>query len=130
MRLEIMWAAMIALPGAAGAPPQAVREFHMAENRFQPAAVEVRRGDTIRFVNSAGGPHNVQFLADSIPEEPRRLLDTAMPGDKIGPLSSPLLLEEGEVYQFVVPALPPGRYPFVCLPHAASGMKGVLVVMP
>jgi plastocyanin len=53
-----------------------------------------------------------------------------MLGEKIAPLSSPLLLDSKEHYEFVVPALPPARYPFVCLPHAASGMKGVLVVVP
>jgi plastocyanin len=58
----------------------------------------------------------------------RKLLEQAMTGDKISPLSSPLLLTAGESYAFRVPALAPGRYPFVCLPHVAGNMRGVLIV--
>ena len=50
-----------------------------------------------------------------------------MGGEKIGPLSSPLLLDPGEPYTFVVPALKPGKYPLYCLPHLAN-MRGSLIV--
>jgi plastocyanin len=103
-------------------------ESRMADGRFVPAVLTAHPGDTVRFKNGSGGPHNVQFFADSMPAASQATLDAAMPGEKIGPLSSPLLLEEDEVYQFVVPALPPGRYPFVCLPHFAMSMKGALVI--
>lgn len=64
------------------------------------------------------------------PALPGLLLEAAMPGEKIGPLSSPLLLDENDRYEIAVPALSPGRYPFVCLPHFAGGMRGTLVVVP
>lgn len=57
----------------------------------------------------------------------RALLEKAMGGEKIGPLSSPLLLDPGEPYTFVVPALKPGKYPLYCLPHLAN-MRGSLIV--
>jgi plastocyanin len=125
---------LLALAGAvlAGpARPQGVgHEIQLTTNRFIPAILEVHPGDSLRFVNGMGGPHNVEFAADSIPEPARKALAAAMPGDKIGPLSSPLLLGAGEAYGFRVPTLPPGRYPFYCLPHVAGNMRGVLIVLP
>src|SRR5438552_18669708 len=104
-----------------------VLEVRMTASRFEPGETLARAGDTLRFVN-AGGLHNVLFFADSIAAPARQLLVRAMTGDKIGPLASPLLIERGEQYQFVVPALPAGRYPFVCQAHYAMRMVGTLVV--
>ena len=97
-------------------------------SRFVPAAVTANPGDTLRFINQSGGPHNIQFFADSMPAEAGRLLDAAMLGEKIAPLSSPLLVLDNATYDIAVPALPPGRYPFVCLPHFGSRMLGALIV--
>ena len=110
-----------------GAAPTTHQIRMTGGSRFLPAETIARAGDTLRFINGTGGPHNVQFDGDSIPGGSRLLLDRAMGGEKIGPLSSPLLVNEQEVYEFIVPALPPGRYPFVCLPHAAQ-MRGALVI--
>jgi plastocyanin len=97
-------------------------------SRFLPAVTTANPGDTLRFINQSGGPHNIQFFADSIPEEARTLLAAAMPGEKLDQLSSPLLVLDQATYDIAVPALPPGRYPFVCLPHAGSRMLGSLVI--
>lgn len=97
--------------------------------RFDPAIIEAHAGDSLRFVNGMGGPHNIQFVVDSIPVSMRPLLERAMPGDKIGPLSSPLLIDNGEAYGFRIPDLEPGHYPFFCLPHMAN-MRGVLIIVP
>jgi plastocyanin len=101
----------------------------MTGNRFAPAQVTVHAGDTLRFLNGRGGPHNVQFALDSLPDSVSRALDGAM-GNKIGPASGPLLVLEGEAYEFVVPKLPPGQYAYFCLPHLAGGMSGSIVVAP
>ena len=102
----------------------------MVSNRFVPGEVVALPGDTLRFINSAGGIHNIQFDADSISEPARRRLEAAMGGGKLklDPISSPLLIQEGEEYRVEVPALEPGRYPFFCLPHVAGRMRGVLIV--
>jgi plastocyanin len=130
VRLLVLAAASLAVMAASGGRSAAPRliESRMSDGKFVPAVLTAHPGDTLRFKNGLGGPHNVQFFADSIPAASQAILDAAMPEEKIGPLSSHLLLEEDEVYQFVVPALPPGRYPFVCLPHFAMSMKGALVV--
>ena len=114
------------------APAPVVHEVQMgarAGNRFEPASTTARAGDTVRFINGNGGPHNVQFFPDSIRDPARDLLDRAMPGEKLGWLSSQLFLDRNEVYDIVLPKLAPGRYPFFCLPHAAS-MTGAIVVAP
>jgi plastocyanin len=107
-----------------------VHEVRLSANRFVPDETIARAGDTVRFINGGGGPHNIQFFVDSLSESARSLLERAMPGDKIGPVASPLLLDQNETYQFELPALPAGRYPYVCLPHSASNMRGALVVVP
>lgn len=97
-------------------------------NRFVPADVRVAVGDTVRFVNGLGGPHNVQFMAESIPATIQKVLNDAMK-DRILSLTSPMLIVTDEVYTFVVPRLPPGRYAFLCSPHWAN-MRGALTVVP
>ena len=98
-------------------------------NRFQPRQLAVHVGDTVRFVNGEGGPHNVEFDRDSIPADERKIIEPAMGPDRIGALGSPLLLVSGQTWNFVVPPLPAGRYAFLCSPHWAN-MKGALVVEP
>ena len=112
--------------GVQGSGPM-VHEVRLT-GRFEPAIIEARAGDSLRFVLRSGGPHNVQFVVDSIAAPMRSLLDKAMPGDKIGPLASPLLISTGESYIFRIPDLEPGSYPFFCLPHMAT-MRGVLVIV-
>jgi len=122
--------ASVALPtlGEAVKPTSAATHLvRLESNRFQPAVTRAVAGDTVRFVNGQGGPHNVEFIADSIAEAQRKTIAGAMTGAKIGRLSSPLLILTEEEYRIVVPAMPEGRYAFLCSPHAAS-MQGALVV--
>lgn len=107
--------------------PQTV-VVRLEANEFRPNVVQARLGDTIRFVNGNGGPHNVAFAADSISAAARRMLARAMLGEKLGPVSGPLLFDPAEVYAFVVPKdLPAGRYPLLCVPHMVN-MRGELRV--
>lgn len=98
-------------------------------NAFIPAEVQASPGDTVTFVNGNGGPHNVEFVKDSVATSARPLFEKAMPGGKykLGPMSGPLLIDMDERYTIVVPDVPAGRYAFLCLPHQVN-MKGALVV--
>jgi plastocyanin len=100
----------------------------LESNRFVPADSRVTPGDTVRFVNGQGGPHNVQFMAESIPATAQRALNDAMK-DRILPLTSPMFIVPDELYTIVVPTLPPGRYAFLCSPHWAN-MRGALTIAP
>ena len=104
----------------------ATHVVRLDRNRFDPREIRALPGDTIRFENGMGGPHNVQFMAESISVADRKRIDDAMTG-RIAPLTSPMFIIEGETFVFVVPALPAGRYPFLCSPHWAN-MRGALVV--
>lgn len=122
--------ALIAIVGLVGLlPGPATHTVRLEANSFVPAETRAAPGDTIRFVNGNGGPHNVMFVADSIAKTARAVIDAAMPSPKIGDMSSHLLLDPGETYTMVVPRLGAGRYAFVCLPHQAN-MRGALVVAP
>lgn len=117
-----------AVPTEASFAPRTVGVL-LQGNEFLPATIRARVGDTLRFVNGSGGPHNVAFERDSIAQAARAQLAQAMGGEKLGPLSGPLLLDPDETYLIVVPSLPAGRYPLYCLPHQMN-MRGALIVVP
>jgi plastocyanin len=106
--------------------PVTAQEVRLSGNRFTPSEIRVVVGDTIRFINGMGGPHNIQFMAESISVAAQSVLNYAMK-DRILPLTSPMFLTEGEKYELVIPELPAGRYPFLCSPHWAN-MRGAIVV--
>jgi plastocyanin len=85
---------------------------------FEPANVDVERGDTLRFVQSADTPHNVRFT-----KEP--------PGAKLGSATTgPYLVAKGQTYDLVIDArFTAGSYTFVCDPHEMIGMRGSMTVV-
>ena len=64
--------------------------------RFEPATITIKVGDGIKFVNQIGGPHNVTFLADSIPAGTAAALGANMP-NTTAPLTGPLLSLPGRI---------------------------------
>lgn len=84
---------------------------------FEPAITVAQRGDTLRFVETAGVMHNVHFTKQAS-------------GAKLGgAVTGPYLTTKGQTYDLVIDArFADGRYEFVCEPHEAIGMKGALVV--
>ncbi len=87
--------------------------------RFAPASVTVQPGDTVRWLETSGAPHNVQF--DKWPS-----------GAKLGSAQGgPLLTSKGASYQLVIDGrFPAGTYAYECLPHGMLGMKASLTVAP
>jgi manganese oxidase len=90
-----------------------------ANMRFEPAKLDVRRGDVVRFVQEGSMPHNVQFVRNNAPE-----------GAEIGDYwTGPFLMKKGEVYEVRVDErFLDGDWEYVCTPHIAMGMKGSLNV--
>lgn len=85
--------------------------------RFEPASIEARPGDIVRFTQTDVVPHNVQFKGSST--------DADLGGVAMGPF----LTHKGETYDVVIDGrFVPGTYHFVCTPHEMLGMKGTLVV--
>lgn len=85
-------------------------------NKFEPAVVEAKRGDVIRYT-LISGVHNAHFLADS------------NPGKTGLPTAGPLLQLPHQTYDVKV-SWDPGRYYFQCDPHALLGMIGHVTVVP
>ncbi len=103
-------------------------EYDGTTYKFVPSMIEAKAGDKIVFVNVSGGPHNVQFFADSIPAAGKMALDAAMTGDKLGELNGPLMTEPNQTYEISLAGLPTGDYKFTCTPHMAMGMNGHLMI--
>jgi plastocyanin len=112
---------------ATGATHTVNMELQGSNYRFVPAELTVKTGDLVNFVNVSGGPHNVQFHADSIPAGAAAVLDANMP-NRMGPLQGELVTIPNAVYAISFAGAPVGEYRFTCLPHAAMGMHGKITV--
>jgi plastocyanin len=95
--------------------------------RFTPAKVTARPGDILVFKSVRGAPHSIVFEGGDLTEASREAVNGAM-GRRTGDLSSPVLTADGTEYRLVVPRIPPGVYPFYCLPHRAYDERGELQV--
>lgn len=112
---------------ATGATHEVNMVMEGAAYHFVPAELAIKAGDLVNFHNVSGGPHNVQFHADSIPAGSAAVLDANM-ANRMGPLAGNLLVTPNEVYAISFAGAPAGEYRFTCLPHAALGMHGKITV--
>jgi plastocyanin len=97
--------------------------------RFVPATITIKPGDTVRWTNVSGGPHNVSFWSDSIPAGASTSLQANM-SQTTAPLIGPLLTAPSATYTISFAGAQPGTYGYYCTPHLALGMKGKIVVQP
>jgi plastocyanin len=100
--------------------------------QFQPADVTIKVGDTVRWLNVSGFPHNISFYENQIPTGGKAFLDGVYATDqmKIGPLAGRLLTQANETYEIAFTGAPTGTYHYYCTPHEALGMKGTITVTP
>ena len=96
--------------------------------RFNPAQVEARPGDVLKFTVVSGAPHTVVFQGDGLPADVHAALNQAIP-NRMGDLRGPML-STGQVLSFTIPALPPGKYVFYCLIHLSYKEQGELTILP
>jgi len=131
--LVSLWSLVLVGWVAAKAEAQKVHEIRLEANpekdiyRFSPARVTARPGDVLLFRAVSGTPHSIVFESGGLSGPAHEALNGAL-SRRAADLSSPLLTPDGAEYRIVVPALPPGRYPFFCLPHRAYDMRGELQV--
>jgi len=95
--------------------------------KFEPANTTVKQGDAVKFIMVSGGPHNVTFQNVTNPAA-KAQLDANMPGQKMGELTGPMVMQPNEAYVVSFAKVPPGTYNFICTPHAAMNMKGSITV--
>jgi plastocyanin len=121
-----------AVPAPASEGAAAVVEVKMTGNgstkaAFEPATLTIKPGTVVRFINVAGGPHNVAFYADSIPKGAADALKKGMP-NAMGDLMSPFLTQPNEKYDVSFTGAPTGKYRAYCMPHVALGMFMTITV--
>ena len=95
--------------------------------KFDPANITVKQGDAIKFIMVSGGPHNVAFQNVTDPTA-KAQLDANMPGQKMGELNGPMIMTPNEAYVISFAKVPTGKYDYVCTPHLAMNMRGVITV--
>ena len=71
----------------------------------------------------SGGPHNVAIDPAAVPADVKGALDANFGADKMGELSSKMLLAAGESTTISFGGIKPGVYEFHCTPHLAMNMK-------
>ena len=119
-----------AAPAAAGntaAPAGPVVEVKMTGNgstkaAFEPSSITIPSGATVRFTNVSGGPHNITFWPDSIPQGGAAALQGGMK-NTVDNLSGPFLTTPNETYDVSFAGAPKGTYKGYCTPHLTLGMR-------
>ena len=94
--------------------------------RFEPADITIKAGDGIKWVMVSGGPHNVAFDQAALGGAATQI-GANMP-NPMAPLASPYLTQPNENYTISFANVAPGKYEYVCQPHAAMNMKGSITV--
>ncbi len=125
-------AAAVGAGGVAAAPVTGtVHEVKMIGDekgyRYEPAAITVKEGDGIKYINVSGGPHNVTFDPAQVGADVQPQLNANMP-NTVSPLSSPLLTQPNQDYTISFAKIKPGSYEAHCTPHLALGMKQAITV--
>ena len=97
------------------------------EYKYVPDELTIKVGDTVRWINASGGPHNVQFKPGTVPEGAQSVLNAAM-ANRMGEMFGPFLMAPNAVYEIDFTGAPVGEYPYVCTPHELLGMVAALTI--
>ncbi len=120
-------AGAVAPAAATGATHEVKMTGDATGYKFEPANITIKKGDAIKWIMVSGGPHNVSFtgIADAAAKSQ---LDANMSGAKMGELMSPMLMQPNEAYTVSFANVPAGNYDYICTPHTAMNMKGMVTV--
>jgi plastocyanin len=83
---------------------------------FQPDEVKICSGDTVKWVNNKGGPHNVVFDEEAVPAGVD--VEKISMDDQLG--------DEGATFSMSLTTK--GTYSYFCEPHRGAGMLAQVVV--
>lgn len=95
---------------------------------FAPDTVHLHTGDLVTWRMVSGGPHNIAFSREATGDA-ADVINRNM-AVKMAYLSSPMVMNPGEALTVPFNNVPPGTYPYHCIPHLAMGQKGVIIVDP
>ena len=88
--------------------------------RFEPAAITIKAGDGIKFVDVKGGPHNVAVDPASAGASAAQL--TANMPESTGELTGKMLVTDGDSWTMSWGKIAAGTYTVICTPHQAMNM--------
>ena len=88
--------------------------------RFEPAAITIKAGDGIKFVDVKGGPHNVAVDPASAGASAAQL--TANMPESTGELTGQMLVTDGDSWTMSWGKIAAGTYTVICTPHQAMNM--------
>lgn len=109
-------AATVASPAYAAATAEVKMGTDSGQLIFVPAKTSICKGDSVKWINNKGGPHNVVFDEDNIPAGVNQ--EKISMDDQLG--------EEGDTFTMSFDTA--GEYQYYCEPHRGAGMNAVLVV--
>ena len=110
----------------ASTPVAAVTVKMTSQLRFEPAAVTIKRGETITWVNASPIPHTTTDDPDKNPVKKTRPELSQLPA-AAEPWDSGLL-NQGQSFSHTFTVA--GEYKYFCIPHILSGMLGTITVEP
>jgi plastocyanin len=119
-------------PAATPAATGPVVEVKMTGNgtnvaAFEPKALTIAPGTTVRFINVSGGMHNIAFWGDSVPAGGAAALAAGM-ANTIDNMQGAFLMNANDTYEVSFANAPKGVYKGYCVPHVALGMKIAITV--
>ena len=90
------------------------------EGEFEPATVQARQGDMVRFTSRDRGAHAIVFEGTALDSVARSYLE------RTGQLRGPPLITTGAAWIITLDDAPAGEYPFRCTTHNATGRLQVV----
>lgn len=88
---------------------------------FEPAHVQARQGDVLRFTAADRAGHAVVFIGAELAPDAREFLE------RTGQMRSPPFVSDGSAWIITLEGAPAGEYPFRCTTH---DVQGSLTVVP
>jgi plastocyanin len=82
---------------------------------FEPAHVQARQGDVVRFTAEDRAGHAIVFVAPELAPDARQFLEES------GQMRSPPFITDGSAWVITLAGAPPGEYPFHCTTHDVRG---------
>jgi plastocyanin len=109
-------ASTVAMPAYAASTTEVKMGSDSGQLVFVPAKISICAGDTVKWTNNKGGPHNVVFDEDAIPSGVDQ--ESISMDEQLG--------EEGDTFSKKFDTK--GEYEYYCEPHRGAGMNAKLTV--
>ena len=91
------------------------------QTAFVPETVNIKPGDTVKWVMNKIPPHNVVFEGDKVPQGNKALAKEFS--------HQQFAYAPGDSFKTTFPEdAPAGVYPYYCTPHRGAGMTGEVIV--